>query len=180
MGVSVSVVIETANGRILVVALLLASHSVLFSMYAQQPVNPEAGVYPGGSTVVENPDRYLGKHVVMEGIVQEPSPTVIAVHTSDGTTMITVTGTGFTPETGDKLRVFGTLSDPGTVESESGFAVPERGFWYTWSISFLAGLWVLVRLLRHWKLDVSHMRFSRRDRPLTLREIKSTVRDTDA
>jgi hypothetical protein len=155
-------------------------HTVLFSWYAQQPVNPDAGVYPAKSAVVEHPEQYLGEQVAVEGIVRETEPIVIAVRASDRTARVTITSAAYAPEVGDKLQVYGTLIAPTTIESINGFAVRDSGLWYAWIISFLAGLWVLFRLIRHWKLDLNRLRFTRREDPLTLQDLPNRERDTDA
>jgi hypothetical protein len=52
--------------------------------------------------------------------------------------------------------LFGTLTDSETIRASNSFAVPPSGAVYTYSISFLAGLWVLVRLVRQWRFDLRH------------------------
>jgi hypothetical protein len=54
---------------------------------------------------------------------------------------------------GDTLQVFGVLTDPRAVRATNVVVVPQTGLWDAWVSSFLAGLWVLARLLRHWRLD---------------------------
>jgi hypothetical protein len=78
---------------------------------------------------------------------------------------VTVTGVAHPVAEGDTLRLFGTLIDPETVRVTRSFAVPPSGATYTYSVSFLAGLWVLGRLLSHWRLDPTRG-LVRRSRPL--------------
>ncbi|ERG95779.1 MAG: hypothetical protein J07HQW2_02239 [Haloquadratum walsbyi J07HQW2] len=163
--------LHTAKGRVLAVTLLLTSLAVLCPLYAQQPVNPELGVYADDNEFTETPERYIGDTVVTGGIVQQVSPLIIELETTQGQREITITDSAFRPEVGDKVRVFGTLTAAGRVQSQSGFAVPQTGRWYAWGISFLAGLWVLTRLIRHWRIDWARIRFQRRERPLSLRDI---------
>lgn len=167
--------IETARGRIILIALLLIGHTVLFPFYAQQPVNPKAGVYPDQDEFIENSDRYVGERVVTGGFVRQASPIVIEVETTQGTHNITVSGTNLSPSLGDKVRVYGTLTAPRTINSINAFVVPQGGLWYTWGISFLAGIWVLIRLIRHWRINLSRLSFSRRDTPLTARQAFVTI-----
>lgn len=49
----------------------------------------------------------------------------------------------------DRLQVFGVLTTPGTVRTTNVVVVPQSGLWYAWISSFVAGLWVLARILRH-------------------------------
>jgi hypothetical protein len=53
---------------------------------------------------------------------------------------------------GDTLQAVGVLTDPRTVRLTNVVVVPRTGLWYAWVTSFVAGLWVLARLLRHWRL----------------------------
>jgi hypothetical protein len=170
--------IETARGRLVLVVVLLLGQSVLFPLYAQQPVNPDAGVYPRSGDFLENPDQYIGERVVTGGIVQQVSPIVIEVRADQGTHLLTITGTTLTPNIGDKLRVYGTLTGPRTIHSSNAFVVPRGGLWYTWVVSFLAGLWVLARLIRHWTVEWSRLSFSRRDTPLTVRRVVARLTST--
>lgn len=163
--------LHTANGRILIILLLLAGLAVLCPLYAQQPVSPELGQYPDDDEFGETPEQYIGDSVVTGGIVQQVSPLIIKIETTQGPREMTIVDTALRPEVGDKVRVFGTLTAAGTVRSLNAFAVPRTGRWYAWSISFLAGLWVLTRLVRHWTIDWTRIRFQRRDTSISLRDV---------
>jgi hypothetical protein len=67
---------------------------------------------------------------------------------------IEVTDVDATVARGDRLQVFGVLTAPRTVRATNVVIVPESGLWYAWVISFVAGLWVLARILRHWRVDI--------------------------
>lgn len=163
--------IDTAKGRVFVVLLLLLGQTALFPLYAQQSTAPEAGVFPNADEISTNPDAYLGAQVVMEGTVYRTSPLVIEVRSGPDTHYLTVVDSGLSPRRGDKLRVYGTFVGDGTITSDFAFAVPRSGLWYTWTVSFLAGLWVLGRLIRHWTLDLSRLSFSWRAEPLALLDV---------
>lgn len=163
--------IDTLRGRVLVVVLLLVVHALLVPAYALQPMNAEAGVFPDATEFTETPERYLGDRVVTGGFVQQTSPVVIEVETTRGKRLLTVTDSELSPAEGDKLRVYGVLTGPETIQSLNAFVVPRGGLFYTWGISFLAGLWVLSRLLRHWTVDRSRLAFRRRDAPISIRAL---------
>lgn len=167
--------IETARLRLFLILLVLAGHVILFPLYAQQPVNQDAGVFPGSDEFIESPEQYRGDSVVTGGIVQQTSPIVIEIETTQGTHTVTVTGITSTPSVGDKIRIYGTLTAPQTINSINAFVVPQAGLWYTWGISFFAGMWTLLRLIRHWRLNLSQLSFSRRDTPLTFRQAFATM-----
>lgn len=172
--------IQTVRARLLVVGLLLLGHAILFPLYAQQPVNPDAWVLPRSSEFLVNPELYLNERVVTGGIVESTDP--IQFRVSDE--LLTVTGTNLVAAAGDKLRVYGTLVEPQTVRAIHAFVVPRSGLLYTWGISFVAGLWTLGRLLKHWQVDYRTLGFSPRDSPLTLRTLREKLNtifgDSDA
>jgi hypothetical protein len=176
--------LDTPRARIVIVCLLLFGHGLLFPLYAVQPVNEEAWVFADETEFLDDPDRYLNDPVVSGGIVQDTDPIVIRVKTTGGTNLVTVTDTTITPKVGDKLRVFGTLIGPSTINAQNAFVVPQQGRWYAWGISFLAGIWVLTRLLRHWRVEWSTLGFEVRTELLTVRKaiewIQGLGRSNDA
>ena len=92
---------------------------------------------------------------------------------------MTITDSELRPDVGDKVRVFGTLTDPRTIQSQYAFVVPPSGHWSAWSVSFLAGLWVLARLIAQWTVDVSRLRFYRRDTPWSTRRLLAAWQSQD-
>ena len=171
--------LRTARGRTGAVILLLAGVAVLCPVYAAQPVNPEMGVYPDEEKFIQSPEQYLSEAVTTGGDVQQVSPLVIEVETTQGKHDVTITDSEVRPDVGDKVRVFGTLTDPRTIQSQYAFVVPSSGQWYAWSVSFLAGLWVLARLIAHWTVDVSRLRFQRRAEPLSTRRLLAAWQSRD-
>lgn len=116
--------------------------------------SPTLGDYPGneelGSDYVDN----VGGKVAVAGVVVDTEPTVISLSYADRDGLeLTVTNLDFRPDEGDRLRVFGTVRADNTIEAINAFYVPRSGLWYTWAVSFVAGLWVLGRILNHWKID---------------------------
>jgi hypothetical protein len=65
--------------------------------------------------------------------------------------------------------MYGKLTAPTAVRAINAFVVPLRGRLYAWAISFLAGLWVLSRLIRHWTMDRLTLAFRPTEEPLTAR-----------
>lgn len=160
---------ETGPARIVLVCLLLIGQAALFPLYAVQPVNEDAWVLADETEFLDDSDRYLDGPVESGGIVQDTDPVVIRVDTREGTERVTITGVTIEPEPGDKVRVYGTLVEPATIDAHTAFVVPQQGRWYAWGISFLAGLWVLARLIRHWTVTWSTLGFEPRAEPLTVR-----------
>lgn len=112
------------------------------------------GGYPSQQYHGPEPGEYVGQQVTVAGTVLETDPVRIEVeYDADGRAEYVVTGLGFPVEPGDRLRASGRLTDPRTVDAERGYTVRDAGLWYAWVISFLAGLWVLARIARHWRFD---------------------------
>lgn len=160
---------DTARARIVLVCLLLLGQAALFPLYAVQPVNEDAWVLADETELLEDPNRYLDGPVESAGIVQGTNPVVIRVDTTEGTERVTIVGAMIEPEPGDKVRVYGTLVETATIDAHTAFVVPQQGQWYAWGISFLAGLWVLARLIRHWTVTWLTLGFEPRAEPLTVR-----------
>lgn len=113
---------------------------------------PGAGAFPTGDTLTTDYSAYVGSEVVVTGPAVERDPLVVATG-PERSLELRVVGYDGQPERGTRLRLHGTALGGKRLQVSSGFAVPDRGLWYTWGISFLAGLWVLTRLLREWTID---------------------------
>lgn len=161
--------LDSTRGRVLAVCCLLAVQASLFPLYAQQPIDPAAHVYPEGPDVADDPSQYVGDRVSLTGVVAGTEPLVVRVETADGAMTVRVVDHALSPERGDKIRVFGTLTATDELSATDGFVVPPRGRWYAWGISFVAGLWVLVRLVAHWRVRPATLGFSPRETPATVR-----------
>lgn len=162
---------DTARARIFLIGLLLAGHVALFPLFALQSPNPAAGVFPTEQEFIGAGDEYIGNQVTTEGTVQSTAPIRIQVQTTSGTHSIRITGIDSSPAVGDNLRVHGQLRGPTTIHATTVLVVPQQDRWYAWGISFLAGLWVLSRLIRHWTIDRRTLGFHPRARPLSVRHL---------
>lgn len=172
--------IDSTRGRVLAVLCLLAVQVSLFPLYAQQPIDPAAHVYPEEPDVADDPTGYVGERVSLTGFVRETDPLVVRVETTDGAMSVRVVDHSLTPEPGDKVRVFGTLTATDELSATDGFVVPPRGRWYAWGISFVAGLWVLFRLVTHWRVDPATLGFRPRETPVRLRGLfRGSVSDEE-
>lgn len=114
---------------------------------------PALGDYPDPSDLGAQYDRYLGDRATVSDVVRTTDP--VTIHPTYGagdSLVLEITDLPFTVNEGDTLRVFGVVEPEHTIRTIHAFTVPRSGLLYTWSISFVAGLWVLGRLLRQWRL----------------------------
>lgn len=148
----------TRVSRGLVVLLLLGLlGSLLVYGGIDRPPAPELGDYPGIEAIGESPERYQGQAVLVAGSVVATEPVVIRAEDGTGAGIepidLTISAVGIPVERGDHLQVFGVLVDARRVQATNVVVVPRTGLWYTWTVSFLAGLWVLARISSHWRVD---------------------------
>jgi len=149
--------------------LFLALFSLLVLGGVDRPPAPELGRYPGLDDVVERPETLLGDRVSVIGQVVATDPLVISAQheTETGVTAvrITVTDSNTAVERGDRVQVFGVLTDTETIRAINVVVLPQSGLWYSWIVSFIAGLWVLGRIVRHWRIDREQWAFVPRADP---------------
>lgn len=137
--------------------LLLTLVALLFGLavwYGSLAPAPAFGAYPNQEHLATDYDRYLGERVSVDGFVQTTDPVTITAEYGAGHTIrLTITGLSISVSEGENLRVYGVVEPDSTIRTINAFTVPRRGLWYTWTVSFVAGLWVFGRIVRHWKLD---------------------------
>lgn len=146
--------IDSASSRGVAIAVLAAILVGLCVWYGALDPAPAAYDFPGEDDIRADDDQYVGERVVVAGTVVDTAPLVIELEETGGEPVrVTVTDHEADPAVGDLLRVFGVLGPDRTVRAIDTLAIPPWGLWYTWTISFLGGLWVLGRILRQWRLD---------------------------
>jgi hypothetical protein len=169
--------------RALAVLGLLVPLGGLAVWYGSLGPAPEHGAYPDADDLASEYAHYHGGHATVGGRVVATNPVVIRTDT-DPPLRITVTDLGITVTEGEDLRVYGVVHPDHTVRAHNAVAVPQSGHWYAWSVSFLAGLWVLVRLFRYWRLDLRTWTLQSRRvplAPLVVGWLRTRLRrDTDA
>ena len=138
-------------GLVVLFALLLAGS---FVWYGTVDPDPADNSYPGSDEIGQNPDAYLGDHVSIDGTVVSHDP--LQVETSyglDSTTTLEITGVDDPPPIGHTLNLFGTLTEPTVIHAENTISRAPWEATYLYIVSFLGGLWVLGRLVQHWRVD---------------------------
>ncbi|MFB6227592.1 MAG: hypothetical protein ABEH88_03250 [Halobacteriales archaeon] len=166
--------LRSPRARLLVVLVLLAALFGLVVWHGTLTPAPDAGAYPGSEELAADYEAYLGEDVTVGGRIVETDPVVVeAEYGVEEPILLTVVGLdpGVTVEKDAHLRVFGTVEPDRTVRAENAFAVPPIGPLYAWTISFLAGLWVLGRIVRRFRVDREEWGLVPREAPLTLRAV---------
>ena len=140
--------------RLPVVFLLLVALFGLCVWFGTVGPAPGLGAYPDESDVGPTPNPYVGGPVELSGTVVGTSPVQIRIeHGLNESRTLTITNLELNANQGETLRVYGTLVDTETVRAMNAFTVPPGGLRYTYTVSFIAGLWVLFRLTSQWRLD---------------------------
>ena len=148
--------LQSPRARLLAVVVLLAALFGLVVWHGTLDPAPDAGAYPGSAELAADYDERLGDSVALEGEIVGIDPVVIESEYGVGESI--------------RLTVVGL--DPGrTIRAENAFVVPATGPLYARGISFLAGLWVLGRIVRRFRFDRTEPGLVRRDRPLAVRPL---------
>jgi len=138
-------------GLIVLFTLLLIGS---FVWYGTVDPDPADNSYPGSDEIGQNPDAYLGDHVSIGGTVVSHDPLQVETSYSlDNTITIEITGVDDPPPIGHTLNVFGTLTESTVIHAETTISRVPWEATNMYIVSFLGGLWVLGRLVQHWRVD---------------------------
>lgn len=158
----------TVRSRVAVVVGLVALLFGLAAWFGSLGPAPELGSYPSETHLAADYERYLGERVTVDGRVVDTAPvTIVAEYGAGGHVRLTITDLSMDVTEGERLRVHGVAERDYTVRAIDAISVPQSGRWYAWTVSFLAGLWVLGRLVRYWRLDTAEWTLRPRESPLT-------------
>ena len=126
--------------------------------------SPRGG--PDEDEVGPDRDAYVGERVTLSGTVVGTDPLVVDVEYGTGESFrATLAGADRSVSEDDRVSAFGTLESPSTLAVERVVVREPWELWYMYSVSFLGGLWVLVRILRRWRFDAERLAFVPRERP---------------
>lgn len=109
--------------------------------------------YPNEYAIALDQDRYVGREVAITAEVVSTDPLVVYEAFQYRDVRLTVEGADVDATVGDRLVAFGVLEPDGVLRAERAYTVPASGLQYAYAVSALAGLWVLARLLRGWRID---------------------------
>jgi len=138
--------------RVFAVLLLVGCLCGAFVAYGSLDPLPSRNIYPGGADLTEEYDEYVDERVTLSGTVVATEPLVLETRDGDGgTATFTVLADRRRP-VDTQLNVLGRARPDGQIRAIRTFAVDSGGLVYTYVSSAVAGLWVLIRLLRRWRL----------------------------
>ena len=156
--------------RVVAVLLLVGCLCGAFVAYGSLDSLPSRNIYPDGPAVAADYRAYVGDRVLVSGPVVATEPPTIRLDNGAGDTVTVTVATDRRPAVGDGLTVFGRLRPDSHLDARRAFVVPDGRLQYTYTTSALAGLWVLARFLRWWRVDAS-LAVSPRVRPLGVRDL---------
>lgn len=149
------------------VAAVLALLGLLFGLcvwYGTLAPAPELGAYPDQEDLDERYDAYVGDRATLSGQVVDTDPVTVVTNVgADEPFRVTVTDLSTPVREGETLWVYGVVEPGRTIRAADAFTVAPGGNRYALWVSFLAGLWVLARIARHWRFDVDGWALEPRD-----------------
>lgn len=148
--------------RILVVFVLLAAIGGCLVWYGTLGPAPTAGVPPGDEDVLSSATEFVGEEVLVSGTVVETDPLTVEISADGHTGSVVIEQSTTMGVTGDTLVVYGDLVAEDRIAARSVVHKSAGDYRRTLVVSAVAGLWVLLRSLRHWRLEPRKLRVVRR------------------
>lgn len=151
------------SSRLLALALLGSVLVVLLMAAGTLTPASELHHYPNADDLSQDYAAYQGERVEVAGTIIRTDPVVIEVEDADRRPTLTVTNVKEPVAVGQELRVFGTVQSNGTIAAHETVIVSPWETYYMWTVSFVAGVWVLARCLRGWRFERSTLSFAPRE-----------------
>ncbi|SEM02149.1 hypothetical protein [Haloferax larsenii] len=143
--------------------------------------NPAVGSYPDGKHLDADYDAWVGEKTEVWGTVVQTDPLVIEDEFGAGESIrLELTGTTLDPQLGERVAVFGVVQPGHTLRVVNAFTIPATNFTYMYLVSFGAGLWVLTRLVRTWRVDRRTWSLEPRPTPLSWRRLLGVDNSTES
>lgn len=160
-------------GGVLCLVLVLGSVCLL---YGGQTAVQSGAALPQADDLGYDAERYVGTAVEVSGIVINTDPVVIGAQYNYYAAgerhggFFTLTLRGITIDLAERqvVQVYGVLESPDALAVQNLVVIPARNLLYMYAVSFVAGLWVLWRLLAHWRLDPASFAITKRSTPIRL------------
>ncbi|MFQ3474765.1 hypothetical protein HKK80_00685 [Halonotius sp. F2-221B] len=150
--------------RLLAVALLVGLLAGLSVWHGTLAPNAADGRYPGPEAIAIDGDVAAGDAVTVWGTVVATDPVIIETEPRGEPVRFTLTGKQVADATiGTAVGAHGTLRSADRIAVERTLLQAAWELWYLYLISFGAGLWVLGRFLRGWRVDLTTLSVSPRE-----------------
>ncbi|WP_042665023.1 hypothetical protein [Haloferax sp. ATB1] len=165
--------------RIVGILVLLGCLFGLMVWFGSLAPTPEVGAYPGSEELGTDYDAWVGDQVSLTGTVTDTNPLTISAEYGAGEHVrVRVTNAAVDAQQGDSLSVYGVVEPDRTIRSLNAYTVSPANYLYMYAVSFLAGLWVLGRIIRSWRLDETWSLVPR-ETPLGIRDIAPRPKHTE-
>lgn len=159
-GVQRAAVLRSLPARAAVVVVLLVGLLALGVWFGSLAPVPAAGAYLTQADLGTDYDGYVGERAVVAGTVVATDPLVLVASDGDGDPvryrLVGVDrpyGVDRPVAQGDDLWVFASVEPDHTLRVERSVVLTPAGQGYARAISLLAGVWVLARVVRDWRVD---------------------------
>jgi len=139
--------------RLLALIVLIAVLVGLLVLAGTVDPDPRENRYPGGSDLVTNYETHVGHQASVSGTVVSTDPVIIEISKGVETAHLNVENYDRPVTEGKTLGVFGTVQPEATITAQRGYTREPWEEYYMYLVSFLAGLWVLARIVTGWRLD---------------------------
>lgn len=155
---------NTAGRRLVAVAVCLAVLSGLFVAHGTIEPDPERNRYPSNDALASGHEDAVGDRVVLGGEIADTDPVVFRGSAGvDDEVRIELAGLDEDVAPGDDVWLAGTVEETGVVAVDSALVRSPWELRYMYAVSFVGGLWVLVRFCRQWRLETRGLAFVPRD-----------------
>ncbi|UVE50744.1 hypothetical protein KU306_02310 [Haloferax larsenii] len=145
---------DTPMRRLAGLLVLLGCLFALMVAFGTLSPNPEVGAYPEDEHLGANYGAWVGEKANFWGTVVKTNPTVVENTFDDGKVIrLRLSDTDTEVHLGDSVAVFGVVEPNHTLRVLNMYVIPATNFTYMYTVSFAAGVWVLVRLVRTWRID---------------------------
>lgn len=116
------------------------------------------GPFVDTSTLADGDSDHVGETAQVYGQVESLDPVVVRHHLDDGAQYyFEVTDIDAPVEVGAYVEVYGVITAADRIAAESIVVRGEREHWYTYGVSVLAVLVVLVSLASSWRIDMKRL-----------------------
>lgn len=123
--------------------------------------------YADEKDLITSYNAHVGEQAEVDGHIVATDPIRIEIEYGPETLELTVVNVDEPVETGENLRVFGTVADDRVIHAETTVVRQPWELWYVYGISIVGGFWVLARVANGWWLDRSDLTAMPRETTLT-------------